>query len=409
MGFRNESIEATKEFLNRYDIPFSPTSFLRFEITNPLFLTLFCQAYSGEDIDMLTLFDKLIAKADEEIQKEIGFDGSSRLLTYLINEIIEYKIINKSNNISKKELLKLDFWETYGLYENKFLFISALEKSNILFTYMNSDEEYYYLSYNLLDDFLVAKSIIKKHSSKEQLIDYIKNDLLSMDENHMLNPNNVDVFIVICMLYAEKYDEECIYVISSIEDNEKEEITSKYLKSFSMRKASSINKNEFIDIFKELPITADDFWSVLIENSTKSSHPLNADFLHEFLINRTLAERDAMWTTYINDITFEGVRLYQLVSLFHSGDTLSGLNESNIKLLLILFTWLLSSSNRKLRDETSKAMTEILKNNFDLCLVLLEKFEKVDDPYIIQRLYGVIFWCLYKKGFKITSRFCEFN
>ncbi|WP_212637413.1 hypothetical protein, partial [Enterococcus sp. 2F9_DIV0599] len=67
------------------------------------------------------------------------------------------------------------------------------------------------------------------------------------------------------------------------------------------------------------------------------------------------------------------------------------MNKCNIKLLLTLFAWLLSSSNRDLRDKTSKAMIEILKKHFDLCRWLLEKFETVDDPYIIQRLYGIIF------------------
>ncbi|NBA01558.1 hypothetical protein GTU75_05365 [Erysipelothrix rhusiopathiae] len=390
-GFRNESIEATKEFLNGYNIPFSPTSFLQFEITNPLFLTLFCKTYSGEEINMLALFDNVIKNADAEIQKAIGYDGSTRLLTYLISEIIEYKISKKSNSISKQDLLKLEFWETHGISSKKIPFLSALEKTDILFTFINKDVEYYYLSYNLLEDFLVAKSIMNKHSSKEQLIDYIKNDLLLVDDNRLVNPNNVDVFIIISMLYAEKYDEECINIINSLEDYEKRNIISKYIRSFSMRKASSTRKDSFMKILQELPVYVNDLWSVLIENSTKSNHPLNANFLHELLIKRPLAERDAIWTTYINDLSYEEERLYQLVSLFHSGETLNGLNENNIKLLLTLFTWLLSSSNRDLRDKTSKAMIEILKNHFDLCTDLLEKFEIVDDPYIIQRLYGIIF------------------
>lgn len=37
------------------------------------------------------------------------------------------------------------------------------------------------------------------------------------------------------------------------------------------------------------------------------------------------------------------------------------------------------------------AMIEILKNNFSLCEHLLRKFEKVDDPYILERLYGIVF------------------
>lgn len=390
-GFRNESIEATKEFLNWYSIPFSPTTFLQAEITNPLFLTLFCKTYSNEEINMLALFDSLLENADAEIQKELGYDGSTRLLTYLIKEIIEYKISKNSSSISKLDLLKLDFWETYGISSKKIPFLSVLEKTDVLFTFINEDVEYYYFSYNLLEDFLVARLIMNKYSGKFELIDYIENELLLVDDKRLVNPNNVDIFIIICILYTEKYDEECIYIIDSFEDDLKQYIVSKYIKSFSMRNASSTSKESFIKALKELPVYNYDLWSVLIENSTKSNHPLNANFLHDLLINKSLAERDEIWTIYINGLSYEEERLYQLVSLFQSGDTLTGLNKCNIKLLLTLFAWLLSSSNRDLRDKTSKAMIEILKKHFDLCRWLLEKFETVDDPYIIQRLYGIIF------------------
>ena len=90
-------------------------------------------------------------------------------------------------------------------------------------------------------------------------------------------------------------------------------------------------------------------------------------------------------------------RGFQLICLFDEGKSIDFLSKEKIKLLLILFTWLLASSNRRLRDITSKAMIEILKNNFEFSEYLLQKFETVNDPYIIQRLYGIVLWCLYEK------------
>ncbi len=79
--------------------------------------------------------------------------------------------------------------------------------------------------------------------------------------------------------------------------------------------------------------------------------------------------------------------------------------QRKTKLILTLFTWLLSSSNRKLRDVTSKAMIEILKYDFELSEFLLRKFEDVNDPYIIQRLYGVIFGASTKKLICLIKNF----
>lgn len=409
-GFKNESIEATKQFLDWHNIPFSPASFLQFEITNPLFLTLFCITYSGEEIDMLALFKKLIKNADLEIQKFIDFDGSIDLLTHLIDEIVEFNISNKSRSISKHDLLRLSYWEMYGITSKKIPFLSVLEKTDILHNLISKDIEYYYLSYNLLEDFLIAQLITNRYDSKEMLLNYIKEELLLVDGNRFVNPRDVDVFIIVSMLYAEKYNDECInevwvYINDFLDDYDKRYIISRYIKSFGMRKTSSISKKSFIDFLQKIPVNSHDLWSMLIENSTKTKHPLNADFLHELLIDRPLARRDALWTTYINDLSYSEERLYQLVNLFHSGETLNGLNKKNIKLILTLFTWLLSSSNRDLRDKTSKAMIEILKNNFDLCTYLLKKFDVVDDPYIIQRLYGIIFGACLGRSDKSDQEF----
>lgn len=58
---------------------------------------------------------------------------------------------------------------------------------------------------------------------------------------------------------------------------------------------------------------------------------------------------------------------------------------------------MLTSSNRWLRDTTSKAIIEILKENFEFCEYLLETFADVNDPYVIQRLYGAVFGACVKR------------
>ena len=135
---------------------------------------------------------------------------------------------------------------------------------------------------------------------------------------------------------------------------------------------------------------------MLIVNSLKADHILNANFLHRYLMQYSLKTRDYQWTIYINQMTEED-RLVQLVDKYQKGDSLNKLDNQQIWLLLILFGWLLCSSNRKLRDCTSKAMIEILKNHFSLCQPLLEKFERVNDPYVLERLYGVVFGACCKR------------
>lgn len=399
-GFREESVEATLAFLNYYGIPFLPSYFLQAEMTNPLFLTLFCKYYTGENFDMFTLFNQLISKADEDAQMAVGNAYFTPILHDMVEELAEIRLSKENWDISKPELFRLHFWDIYGLSAQKIPYIAALERSGFLNSVIVSDTESYYLGYNLLEDFVCAKQVFKRYHDKPALLSYIQNDLLKIQQGRINSYSNIDIFIVICSLYAEYYHEECFTTIFALvtDERDQDDISDRYIKSFLWRKASAINSSDFIEYVNEYGAPKSSVLRVLIENSTKENHPLNALFLHSILENKSIVHRDYLWTTYINGLANSEERLFQLVTYFDKGNLLNGLSKSNTELLLILFTWLLTASNRILRDKASKASIELLKRNFSLCISLLQRFEKVNDPYVTQRLLGVVFGACVKRN-----------
>lgn len=398
-GFREESVEATLTFLNYYGIPFLPSYFLQAEMTNPLFLTLFCKYYTGENFDMFTLFDQLINRADEEAQKAVGITVYVPILQHLVEELAEIRLAKENWDITKSELFGLHFWDTYGLSSQKIPFIAALERSGFLNSIVVAGTESYYLGYNLLEDFVCAKQIFKCYHAKSALLSYIQNDLLKIEQGQIKSYSNIDIFVVICSLYAERYHEECFTAIFDLvtDESDQNDISDRYIKSFLWRKASAINSSDFITCVNKCGASRSSVLRVLIESSTKENHPLNAFFLHSILKNKQIAQRDYLWTTYINNLANGEERLFQLVTYFDKGNLLNGLSKPNTELLLTLFAWLLTSSNRILRDKASKASIELLKNNFCLCKPLLQHFEEVNDPYVTQRLFGVVFGATIKR------------
>ena len=112
----------------------------------------------------------------------------------------------------------------------------------------------------------------------------------------------------------------------------------------------------------------------------------------------SVSKRDYLWTTFINGKTTDDDRIAQLIEIYNKGEVLEVSGKEQIRLLLILFSWVLTSSNRWLRDTTSKAMIEILKNHFEYTEYLLNLFSDVNDPYIIQRLYGIAFGACVKRN-----------
>lgn len=147
-------------------------------------------------------------------------------------------------------------------------------------------------------------------------------------------------------------------------------------------------------------------WNVFIENATKENSELNAIGLSKLLNRYKLNRRDYLWTMEINGLTEED-RIVSLAYFIEKGNKFEGLSENKVFLLLILFSWMLSSSNRTLRDRISKTMVEIMKSHFGLCKKLLENFKLVNDPYIIQRMYGIVFGAVMKRNVEFRKEFAE--
>lgn len=71
----------------------------------------------------------------------------------------------------------------------------------------------------------------------------------------------------------------------------------------------------------------------------------------------------------------------------------SHISDRSIELASTTLCWFLTSSNRELRDCTTKSLVNLLENRIEVLLTLLKKFENVDDPHVIERVYAVALGC----------------
>ena len=123
-GFRDDSVVAIKEFLNFHNIPFSPSELLNYEMTNPLFLTLFCKTYNGEELNLFQMFERFITLIDEEIQKALGIPDSGEILKKLLLEIAECQLSNSNNYLIEDDLFQMKFWSYYGIQNKPYFLFS---------------------------------------------------------------------------------------------------------------------------------------------------------------------------------------------------------------------------------------------------------------------------------------------
>lgn len=398
-GFADNSLKAARTFFDFYKIPFSPFEYFSNEVTNPLFLTLYCKTYEGDEVSLPELFKRVLKHANKNIHRsmkstlqKLGYLGTEDILTPFIKELTNFYIEKGCRAITKNELKNFQYWKDTGISRDPY--ISQLKKENVIYEYVHGSEEYLYFSYDQMNDYFCAEAILSSAKDEDEIKQCIIEKVLKIRNKKIENYGNQDIFINICILYAEKYGEECIEIIDNI-DNEmgdKDELFAKFIRSYQWRRRQFVSAKEFVRLVKKYGACPGDVWDTLITNSVKKDHPLNANFLHQLLSGYLLSERDEYWTKYINGLfSEEDNRISQLICSYNKGEYLEINDEKQVELLLTLFSWLLTSSDRYLRDYTSKAMIEILKNNFDFCEKLLEKFKDINDPYVVQRLYGIVF------------------
>lgn len=402
-GFASNGLKASKQFFDYYRIPFTLYEYFESEMENPLFLTLYCKTYRNDEASLPTLYDRLVESANKNIfpilekrYKLIGFTEDDNIVQSLVDEISTLAFDRKEKNILESDLASIPFWTANDLPLRPFM--SLLAKENLVHTNLIAGNERYFFAYDQMNDYFFARSLFSHDMSDMSIRKTLYEDILQVNDNNIVNLSNSDVFVICCAIYAQKFGKECIDLIDELPEGfEKGYIVKSYIRSFIWRNKEYISSNVFLAVAQKYKVSREDFWNVLVGNSIKHNHPLNSDFLHTLLMSFRLSERDYYWTKYINEIFYdESNRLMQLVKMYSSGQSIQ-MSKEQARQLLILCGWLLSSSNRMLRDYTSEAMIEILRYEFDLCIVILKAFEKVNDPYIIERLYGVVFGACCKR------------
>lgn len=393
-NFNYDILDAVKIFCEGYNIPYPSFPILHHEFSNPLFLRMMfdnlSRSYGAVLQDKISFFD-VINEYIQHLEEKIHFKYHVPQHKLVINEFIDRYVEYKIKNINLTYDDALDIGDEILRSSNSYL-IDLLIEENLFFIQNGSVA----FVFEKIGDYLTSKSLLMNVNT-ETLFDEFKEggNIFNVINNNF--NNYLGVFESFAILIPEKFGIELFEIDFSDFDDcgyINGFLPYFFIHSLYWRKPESVRENvyEYIET-QILPNerTFDKFMDVMILLSYNEQYTLNAEKLHEYLFELPLNKRDSIWTTWIHNKYVENESAHKLVSWVLSLDNPNKIPKPSLNLISLTLSWFLSSTNNKLRDDSTHALIYLLKDDVDSLINLLNHFEGVNDLYIYERLLAVAY------------------
>ena len=402
-----EQLNAARVYLDRRGIARPSTPWLSPEFVNPLFLRSVCLSLEGDGNSEIpsgmTGTTKVLSfyldSVGRNIWKEKG--GSSKLGPKLGRAIrdVAGKMLERKQDF-------LDFDDCNDAIAKHFRNFSPNPEPNWLSVLLNngvlrkdlkpsqddvfSDEDVVRFSFQRFQDFLIAEQSIQGCQTSTQLFEDTGPLAFCLDGNS-LSWEWRGVVDALAVLLPEKLKIELVDALPGGTSKWWNDwaIQESYAESVRWRARTAFT-DRTLELLNHLHSARVNARELLLQVSVSSDHPWNAELLHKNLEMRKLPERDTFWTSWLNLSNENNSSVDVMIEWCRVGQTPNS-HPENQKLAGIVLCWFFTSSNRIIRDNATKALANLFLVNRAIFFDLQQKFAKVDDLYVLERLLAAAF------------------
>ena len=145
---------------------------------------------------------------------------------------------------------------------------------------------------------------------------------------------------------------------------------------------------------------AEDVLPTRLRLATEPDNAFNAEYLHDQLSSLAMPERDARWSIKIAQLGEDPDGPVETLIDWAWASGTGPIEERRAELAGMTLTWLLTTSNRAVRDRATKALVSLLTPRPALTRTLLERFWGVNDDYLRERLLAAVYGALLQGHWK---------
>ena len=418
IGFKGMEDYAIREFFSYYKIQ-QTIPLLNPEFSTPLFLKIFCVTLENMGLDKVgegyegisKIFNSFVQSINIKIGERLGYPYDKvNLVQKAIEALLQHQLNKDEYVIAYEEAHNLTdaILQKYSTNKN---FLEELLKENLL------TEDYYYnhdtqshskngisFSYERIIDHFKAQYLLNGKSTAQIKKDFKpKGKIHSLfADRHGIHGLNTGLLNSFAVLLPEKFNIE-LYEVFIVPEKTYGAfyIYKALLESIMWRRSDTITEKLWLYVREHLRKSNEDelmeFYSVILHVCASKDNYFNSNFIHTLLWEKTVGERDFIWSIPIDKIYrwYDDSVVKRLINWCWS-DHITTYNiddETAIHLGMVL-TWFFTSSNRYARDKSTKAFTALFESRVHLLIRLLEEFKDVNDPYVLERLiagtYGAV-------------------
>lgn len=429
-GFAFKEWEAVVKFFNEFSLPLPEVPLLTPEFQNPLFLLIFCRAFTNEGRKkkgkevlrghegFTYIFETYVDSVAETIEDEFGISHlkGKNLWDTVIEKIAKVMVEHITDRVCEEKLIEIIKNAQPDIEVGKL--IKLLEKDLLLIKVPRYSKDFikingydYRFPYQKFSDHLIVRYLLKKcKEENKELVEILKENT-NITERLKRNYGLIEALSI---QYPEWYEKKELFEVASFL-NDSPHIYDAFIgsliwrkpKAFSettVKKISNFIKKKVLKSISKENKTYNDYFlypkdiykllEAILSVASIPEHPLNAKFLHKHLMEYSMPERDAWWSTFLHYQYGAKGAVERIIEWSLSDYDKSNIKDESILLLATALAWFLTTPNRFIRDKSTKALVSLLQHRLHLLAGLLEKFKEVDDMYIKERLFAVAYACV---------------
>lgn len=405
-GFAGIEADAAARFFSNYGLRHPAIPILSPEFSRPLFLKLFCEGLRGREAKtapsghrgMTDVLEDFARSVGRRIVRDLGNRAQTKLPWECLKDVASRMAQLGRDSLDRPDAESIVNARASGKLPAADLFQKMVDEGLLAedLRYENGKPVgVIRFPYQQFSDHLIARYLLRHHLDRARPGNCFRpgGGLAKLVADRPSIARYSGILEALAVQIPEWANSE---LLDLVPDRRHDELYRAHIKSIVWRKPDKFpDEAKTIRYLNEASRNRwllSETWDALLTVAAVPGHPLNARRLHTSLLQKPLPVRDEFWTRHLHDSWDAGSSVDRYLEWSDTVDAKS-LPDEPLLLAAIALTWFLTSSNRFIRDRSTKALVRILAGRFGVIEALLDRFQSVNDVYVVERLLSAAYGC----------------